>query len=162
MALSTKYTKTDLSKIGSKEHRENAAKLADFLENDIPVGANHDNYNWVIGLKENLCGTSACALGWAALSNRFPGLQLGMSSPLTKEKTAVKSANSSGYRLKIMDNWERVPHSVLVNGKVSSWEIAGTSFFGEQVYGKVFCVSGLSTELVVAKLRSFARSGRIR
>lgn len=55
-----------------KTFSENCFKLANLLKH-VPKDA-HDQGSWMEGNSRHACGTSACAMGWAALSGQFEGL----------------------------------------------------------------------------------------
>ena len=83
------------------------------------------------------------ALGWAAFSNLFDGLQFGVQP----------SALSTGDPLKLLP---------VINGGRFNWDAAGRYFFGMAAETRVFDNPSLTKEEVVACLRDLAAEYRER
>lgn len=111
-------------------YARNARLLADKLET-LPPGL-HNQKSWTT-CASNECGTTACALGWAALSHAVPGLQY------------MYDGSPGNY-------------SPTVNGLPHTWESAGELFFGETIANDVFYDTGASLDEVITKLRERANS----
>lgn len=78
----------------------------------------------------NECGTTACALGWAALSHVIPGLQY------------LPDESCSGAQ-----------HAPTANGLKQSWYRAGRMFFGDRATDELFSRPNGSRAAAIAKLR---------
>ena len=136
--LSTDYTYADPKLLDrstiTREHMlfyaDNCERLADFMER-LPAEEHNQ------GRYANPCGTPACALGWAAFSNLFEGLQFG-----------VKPAGyPGGYPLTLLP---------VINGGRFDWDKTGRYFFGRAAETRVFDNPSLSKRKVVARLRDVA------
>lgn len=95
----------------------NCVKLADFLCT-IPNNV-HNQRMWTSRNEHHACGMRACAMGWATLSHIIPGLQYFHPNP-----------NTLSAIVGLMN--------VAINGKLSQWYIAASSFFGEHALQRVF------------------------
>ena len=93
---------------------ENHKKLIKILEG--VKQKNHNQRTWALTEDEKnpACTTTACALGWAVLSNEFEGLQ---------------SATSGR-------SWAPV-----IEGKINGWDVAGRIYFGDDTYRQVFILN---------------------
>lgn len=137
----------------SQVQRANCAILADLLESlpDNKVRMNR----WAA--TRNECGTVGCALGWAAMSGQFPGLEWGVCrwgdfSDSPEWATTLKQAEEF---LKD-DEGEAVP---IVFGGKSDWQSAGEEYFGEKTLCKVFLKSKSRKPTVIKRLRNLAERG---
>ena len=99
---------------------KNHETLISFLK-DLPPNK-HDQGDWGTcdtQAADHYCGTSACAMGWAAASGEIPGL---------------------GHCLAKSEEWRDRFKSVrpTVNGERSDWGRAAVKFFGESTLHGVF------------------------
>ena len=141
--LSTDYTYADPKlldrSIITREHllfyADNCERLADYMER-LPA-EEHDQSRYA-----NPCGTPACALGWAAFSNLFEGLQFGV------KPSKADPASDPLIMLPV------------VNGGYFNWDDAGRYFFGMAAETRVFDNPDLSKGEVVARLREVAAEYR--
>ena len=137
--LSTEYTYADPKLLDrstiTREHMlfyaDNCERLADYMERLPREEHNQARY-------ANPCGTPACALGWAAFSNLFEGLQFGVKP---------NKADPSGYPIALLP---------VINGGRFNWDDAGRYFFGRAAETRVFDNLSLSKGEVVARLRGVA------
>ncbi len=139
-----------MSKKQLRNWSNNCAKLADFLET-VPDQL-HDQGSFVEAVKYDdgdhlilsrreekelikaarkfdvvhACNTTACAMGWAALSSQFKGLRYDYKSD-----------------------------SPVLNGRITDWDLAGLPYFGERAYKEVFYTFG-DKEQTVDHLRELA------
>lgn len=118
---------------------DNCEKLADLLEHHIPRKL-HDQETWAERVGDDgkpMCGTSACALGWAVMMHIIPGLQ---------------------HRIETYRDAHRVHHDVIptINGQESSWPGAGGLFFGDEAFNEVFFNTEAPLSEVVLGLRAEA------
>lgn len=124
----------------------NCDKLADFMEALQPQ--RHAQGYWNVQntsqAKRNECGTAACALGWATLSQIIPGLQY------TIDMEALKN------------DWTDLaqPFEPTINGVKSHYGAAGVAFFGWPVQYEVFNRGHLSKAEVINRLRERAEEYR--
>jgi hypothetical protein len=90
----------------------------------------------------NECGTAGCAMGWAAMSNEFAGLQ---------------------YCQQVTRFGHRMYYEPVVNGRISDWTDAGQMFFGPEIEHGIFSRVNLGREAIIEELRRSAarmRDGR--
>jgi hypothetical protein len=121
-----KYSKITYTK-GEQDFAKNCLKLARILETQVP-----DKYfDMRIYAEQYDCNTIGCALGWAAMSNQFPGLQ---------------------YQL--LPNHEVQP---VFNGETCFWPNVGPLFFGKAYYGIMIDTSARSPKQVAKELRQWAK-----
>jgi hypothetical protein len=104
----------------------NCVALAQLLEERVPAGA-HDQGTWA-SPSNNSCGTTGCALGWAAMSHLVPGLQYDYLD-------WGPAGNVAFLRPK-------------VNGKLVDWPDAGKRFFGRRAFNNVFTGVGVQRSRV--------------
>lgn len=143
--LSTDYTYADPKLLDrstiTREHMlfyaDNCERLADYMER-LPAEEHNQ------GRYANPCGTPACALGWAAFSNLFEGLQFGV---------LPSSADPTDDPLKLLP---------VINGGRFNWDEAGRYFFGMAAETRVFDNPSLTKGAVVARLRDLAAEYRER
>lgn len=110
------------------EQRKNCLKLADVLE-AIP----EDRFDMAEWGRESECGTTACALGWAVLSNAFPGL--------------------SAIRLRCYGGG--ICLAPAIDAVETSWGNAGRRYFGYDVWENVFLGGAAKREEVIEQLRHY-------
>lgn len=127
----------------------NVEKLVKLIR-DLPPSVEFDMGTWgevAVDGRKHSCGTVGCALGTAAMSGKFPGLQ---------------------YRLDLHAFTDRglspfASIDAVVNGRNTLWFEAGSKFFGDEVWYSVFTNDYEADKAsVVAKLRSYARNYRAR
>lgn len=94
----------------------NCVALAKLLEERVPVDA-HDQGHWMDHSSHSSCGTTGCALGWAACSHIISGLQ------------HDEILGGLAFRPKI-------------NGQTTEWHEAGPRFFGRRAWGYIFTGPG--------------------
>jgi hypothetical protein len=111
----------------------NCEKLADFLENEITDNM-HAQETWYALNGTSQCGTTGCALGWAAMSGLFPGMDYAMPSAR-----------------------EVVP---IINGEIKHFDDFGAQFFGDGAYGQVFYDTDMNRQETVQALRDLAANHR--
>lgn len=141
--LSTDYTYADPKLLDrstiTREHMtfyaDNCERLANYMERLPEEDHNQTRY-------ANPCGTPACALGWAAFSNLFEGLQFGV---------LPNSADPTGDPLTLLP---------VINGGRFNWYDTGRYFFGMAAETRVFDNLDLSERAVVARLREVAAEYR--
>lgn len=107
---------------------ENHKRLIKIME-ALPI-EHHDQAHWAYFEGEHpdlACGTSACALGWAALSGEIP-------------------------RLSAYPN-ESNKFMPLVDGRMIMWETAGALLFGVRTLNEVFLNLSLTKDQVIEKLK---------
>ncbi len=103
-------------------YSNNCAKLADFLKT-VP-DEKHNQATWVTNTLYQptgtawYCGTTACAMGWAAVSKEFEGLRYDRN------------------------------HGVTINGRESDWATASLDYFGRDVFYDVFLKAGTKEEVI--------------
>lgn len=137
--LSTDYTYADPKLLDrstiTREHMtfyaDNCERLANYMERLPEEEHNQGRY-------ANPCGTPACALGWAAFSNLFEGLQFGVNPSV---------ADPAADPIVLMP---------VINGGCFNWNEAGRYFFGMAAETRVFDNPSLSKRKVVARLRDVA------
>lgn len=133
-----------LPKEGSGEQIEfwasNCEKLADVLER-VPYDK-HKQHTWIRNGAKNHCGSSGCALGWACMSDEFPGLQY-----------TYDPRNPNTYRPTING---LVPD----DPDVYEWAMAGSTFFGDAVTDTLFSNSSWEKDDLIKYLRGFAKAYR--
>ncbi len=119
-----------------KFYAANCRKLANYMEK-LPDQL-HVQGTWAHSdtTEPNVCGTPACALGHAAYSNEFPGLQFG-----------INGTACSGYQ-QIIDP--------VINGGRTDWETAGMYFFGQDAQDQIFNAGHWTKNEVVNRLRRLA------
>jgi hypothetical protein len=133
--VKTKYKYSPIKKgkvpTTDAERRANCAKLADIMEGLRP--GQHKQDAFAVHMpgpdNPNACGTAGCALGWACMSDQFPGLQY-MAEPRFKP---------------------------VVNGKREELSNTAVSYFGANAWLAVFVHGDLSTREVIRRLRAIAR-----
>lgn len=125
----TKVTYVTLP-LSNQQKAANCIKLADLLERLTPEQHRQEIFI-------NACGTAGCALGWAALSNKFPGLQW------------THDRDLEGFSI----DYLQVP---VVNGNVSNWLDVSAKFFGLESWA-IFGNSDHSRETIIESLRKLAR-----
>jgi hypothetical protein len=123
-----KYSKITYTK-GKQNFAKNCLKLARILETQVPA----KQFDMLFYGRRHACSTHGCALGWAAMSNLFPGLQ---------------------YTLRVIHDQYIVP---VINGKVSFWEDAGVQFFGEAYCDIMLNTKYRSPKQVAKELRQWAK-----
>lgn len=141
--LSTDYTYADPKLLDrstiTREHMtfyaDNCERLAKYMERLPEEDHNQARY-------ANPCGTPACALGWAAFSNLFEGLQFGVKP---------SSADPAGDPIKLLP---------VINGGRFNWDSTGRYFFGAAAETRVFDNPSLSKRAVVSRLREVAAEYR--
>ena len=150
--LSAEYTYAPIAMLIADENSEdkrhwqakNCDRLADYMEtvpdkkhcqstyafmwNDHGYNTNTNKY------ERYACGTPACALGHAAYSNEFPGLQFGV-------------------RYESRDVADVAP---IVNGEAVSWVAAGRLFFSRYAKNRIFSNTYHSKQRVIELLREAA------
>lgn len=94
----------------------NCVALAKLLEERVPIDA-HNQGHWMDNDDHSSCGTTGCALGWAACSHIIPGLQ------------HDEIFGGTAFRPKI-------------NGKTVDWYEAGPKFFGQHAWAYIFTGAG--------------------
>lgn len=140
----TPFTYSDIPKLGTKARRlwqaDNCDTLADFM--DALPNEKHKQEVFCQVSSETECGTAGCAMGWAAMSGLFDGLQYGV------------ERDSRGQPLSLT--------FPVVNGaRGHNWLGAGDMFFGEWASRhRVFARSVLSKNEVVLRLRQCANTLR--
>lgn len=82
----------------------------------------------------DICGTTACALGWAAISKEIEGLD-------TELFFSTSSEDVVGA------------YMPTINGRLSHWRQAGEHFFGPYTHGTIFISPRGSRDEVVKKLK---------
>lgn len=114
----------------------NCAKLAAFLEG-VP-DEDHDQNSFVeihIPISKDefakldapqvfkSCGTTACAMGWAALSHIIPGLQY-----VIQDDSAIYAQTDTA----------ELDYNPTINGAEADWDDAADAFFGEHARETIF------------------------
>lgn len=94
---------------------DNLRKLADFMEGLPP--RQWDQCDFGTAGEQHVCQTTACALGWAAMTHIIPGLQYEFRDPQHPHGSDVYP---------------------LVNGEKATWDAAGKAFFGEAAWDQTF------------------------
>ena len=114
----------------------------------------HDQNHWAVTHQGASCGTSACALGWAALSQRFKGLQYarvgGHWVPTLNGEVTFPMFNG--------DELTHVSKAQLRSGlgmehAASEWGAVGVAYFGESTTREVFYNTSRSKQRVIEKLK---------
>lgn len=133
-------------RLSMKQKGENCFKLANILR-QVP-NESHDQGRWS-GLSDTACGTTACAMGWAAASGQFKGL--------TDMFTAANPLSRPGYEYvrETLRMNNHTPHGCMLNGEYVGYEVAGASLFGRIVHDKVFFNMTRSKERTIAALEFF-------
>lgn len=134
----------------------NCIKLANFLA--AKPNSAHNQSSWAERNDKAPCGTRACALGWAALSDILPGLQyviIGYKDP-SGERVYL-----SDY-LKELEKEEQGFYNMAfypaVNGNVNySWEQVGKMYFGSFVLDTIFLNTSRNKKNTIAALRYCAK-----
>ena len=142
-ALSKNYTHVDptildRSRITRRHllwYAANCDKLADYMS-ALP-SSKHDQ-SYYAHDSGDAYGTPACALGHAAYSNEFPGLQFGV-------------------EYQYLDTADIRP---VINGGRTHWDTAGTYFFGSTAVEAVFRLSRPTKREVCRRLREIAKAYR--
>ncbi len=96
------------------------------------------------------CGTSACALGHAALYNIIPGLQWTVGYWFDQTPDTIE-INISRYMNRNPSD-SALSITPVVNGEMVHWERAADRFFGYQAYFQIFRYPHLSTSEVIERL----------
>lgn len=121
---------------------DNCEKLARIITSQQAI--HFDMGDWGAKSPEHDCGTVGCALGIAAMSGQFDGLQYRID---IRAYVDLKSTNHQ--------NIEPV-----VNGHTYNWFSAGETFFGRAAYHKVFVGDYTSRRSVARALRECAKEYR--
>lgn len=116
-------------------HARNCEKLARIMER-LPR-EKHDQGELCNVDVQTGCGTSGCALGWAAMSGKFPGLQYGLSRDALGKPT--------GYAFPV------------INARRNIWDTAGSSFFGRKATNEIFASPILTRGTIVQRLKAEAK-----
>lgn len=133
----------------TKKQRENCRELAKIL---IDVPPRHfDMRGWAKQGPEddtNFCGSSGCAMGWAAMSGQIDDLGWAAKSRKdpTKWATSLKDANFGHVH-------------PLSNGKIMGWEEAARRHFGDETLGHVFAATSIDRAEAVGRLLKLADYG---
>lgn len=101
----------------------------------------HRQYSWAEKEGRNECGTAACGLGWVALTNILPGLQ--WRATRNKISWETDQEGNDVYNEDI---------DVMINGRKSEWDIAGTKFFGHTTMRCIFEDGSLSLPGLISKM----------
>lgn len=125
----------------SKFYAANCEKLAALLEGETSIEFNMARWG-IVDLEDHACGTVGCALGTAAMSGRFAGLQYRIDA----------------RALALGDTRGRI--DAVVNGEDTEWEAAGVQFFGHHATIRVFLVPYLNKQEVIDRLRVCAANYR--
>ncbi len=142
---------------------QNCIKLADFLEKK--PDSSHDQCSWAEPNSDAPCGTRACAMGWAAMSGLFEGLQYILKAEKRRTKNAA-SWDTDGVYLnalpseqeadKLLVDYSSIDFCAAVNGKETSFDQAGYLYFGGDVTRSVFFHTSRSKKGTIAALRAWA------
>lgn len=92
-------------------YAQNCRRLIGILKALKP--GQHTQWQWIGDPPSNECTTAGCALGWAAMSNHFPGLQW------TTDAMMGRIYAGAQYET-----------SAVLNGRVESWRNAARKVFG--------------------------------
>lgn len=144
----------------TSQQRENCGRLADYLEKVLPTGK-FKMRDWVkIDHDEggNFCGTTCCAMGWAAMSGQFKdqGLGYGVQGQLPEQvgSNAVSNAQSA-HEEQLFFEQGFLPFPT-INGIPSDWSRAGVKVFGEDAMYSVFAQGYLTGHNAIQRLRHIA------
>lgn len=127
---------------------DNCEKLADLMEAMPKRRHEQSTFGLCVvdkGKEANVCGTTACALGWAVLTHLIPGLQYKMHQFSTYQLR-------NGVAVDVVE-YSYVP---LLNGVETSWGLAGEYCFGEAAWHRVFSRGRGSRATVIRRLRAIA------
>jgi hypothetical protein len=150
--------KTDHRTGTSEEQAKFCDLLADYLE-DKPDEAHQQNI-WAVPNKKAPCGTTACAMGWAAISGIFPGLNYTIK--------AIQGNTYDHVYLSAFPSRETLRHynlsspelACVLDGEVVDFDDAGTEVFGSCVTEHIFGNPDGTRLEVIEKLRFAARKLR--
>ena len=139
----------------------NLRKLASVLRS-VPT-SHHDQGGWVGSEPKNECGTTGCALGWAAMSGQFEGLDWAI--PLVQKDFGPPlswATTSEEAKLALLRGHNAVP---VLNGERTGWDGMGIRLFGSLAYHEVFMNLNASKSATIkgllkaAKVEEFAEKG---
>lgn len=142
----------------TKAQRRNCGKLADLIETSIPENRFYMG-TWCE--YDHECGTTGCALGWAAMSGQFEGLgvkyhRFNYETGKTREATDCKGLRNL---VRLSENkYDELDADPTLNGKSVGWNVVGEKYFGKFTYDYLFTGPGTSFNKaqVVEHLRTLA------
>lgn len=126
-----------------KKWSNNCFKLAELLRN-LPKRA-HNQSSWTNVNSDHICGTSACAMGWAVLSEQFEGLSY----------AKLELDHETKQHLGIEDTF--ASRTVFLNGRATDYENAAAALFGRGTLNSVFMNLEASRDKTVAGLETMAQ-----
>lgn len=106
----------------------------------------HHQEIWAEDNHRSPCGTSACALGWAALSEQLPGLEWYKFRTDNRGMMYLPQING-GYL------GDAATADVNTDTHQMVWEIAGLAYFGDGTFNTVFANPTHSKNRVILRLQ---------